>query len=150
MKLLFWILVFEGIAYLMGLVTQHNIYPWYASLNKSSLTPPSYVFSIVWTLLYLVLAIISWILSDKKIKVSTAFIAIYVFQILMNWAWTLIFFQLHWINLAAIWLVMLTGLNLILFIMSIRIDKLIAYLLLPYVLWLLFATYLNTVIALTN
>ena len=66
LKLLLWIVLFQSIGFLMGMLTQANIYPWYEQLNKSDLTPPGFVFSIVWTFLYVLLAVIAWILWDKN------------------------------------------------------------------------------------
>ncbi len=60
LKLVFWIVLFESIGFFFGLLTQANITPWYAYLNKSLLTPPGFVFSIVWSLLYALLAVIAW------------------------------------------------------------------------------------------
>ncbi|WP_371923170.1 TspO/MBR family protein [Legionella sp. 27cVA30] len=59
-------MLFQSIGFLMGMLTQANIYPWYEQLNKSALTPPGFVFSIVWTFLYALLALIAWTLSDKN------------------------------------------------------------------------------------
>lgn len=150
-KLIFWIVAFEMAGFLSGLLTQANIYPWYESLVKSSLTPPGFVFSIVWSLLYALLAVIAWILSSQP-KESRCKSTHYLFavQLLMNWAWTPLFFQYHWLTFSAIWLVVLTCLNLILIIQTKTKHKTVALLLTPYVLWLMFASYLNAVIALMN
>lgn len=150
MNLIFWLVLFESIGFLLGLLTQANIYPWYQHLNQSSLTPPGYIFSIVWTLLYALLAIIAWILSGHNKRSSKTVTLLFALQMLMNWAWTPLFFGLHWLIFSAFWLVSLTGLNVILIIKAKQTDKTIAWLLSPYLLWLLFASYLNIVIAFTN
>lgn len=150
-RLIFWIVLFQSIGFLLGLLTQANLFPWYAHLNKSSLTPPGFLFSIIWSFLYTILAIIGWMLSNSnKKQPSKSIITLYTLQMLMNWAWTPLFFQLHWIAFSAIWLLVLTGLNVILIIKTSRTHKIIAYLLMPYVLWLMFASYLNGFIALMN
>lgn len=150
LKLFFWIVLFESIGFLLGLLTQANLYPWYAHLNKSVLTPPGYVFSIVWSLLYLLLAVVGWLLfnrlqpSIKKIKL------LFSLQMLMNWLWTPLFFGLHLLTVSMVWLVFLTFLNMLLIIKACKEHKIIAWLLTPYALWLMYASYLNGVIALTN
>lgn len=151
MKLMVWILGFQLIGFLLGLLTQANLYPWYAGLNKSSLTPPGVVFSVVWTLLYALLAIVAWILYEQKNRPSNPAIAyLFAIQMLMNWIWTPLFFQAHWLLFSAVWLVVLTALNGLLIIMTLNKQKTIALLLTPYLIWLLFAAYLNLVIAITN
>lgn len=149
-KLIIWIVCFESIGFLMGLITQANLSPWYEYLNKSSLTPPGFVFSIAWTVLYALLAIIAWILSSRNNALSKKISVLFALQMLMNWSWTPIFFGLHWLTLSAVWLVSLTCLNAILIFEAKKTDKTIAWLLTPYLLWLLFASYLNVFIALTN
>lgn len=149
-KLVLWIVFFEVIGFLLGSLTQANIHPWYESLHKSSLTPPGFVFSIVWTILYALLATIAFLLSRKNKKLSKLMIKLYALQTLMNWAWTPLFFSFHWLTFSAIWLLGLTFLNCILMIKASREDKKIAGLLSPYLLWLGFACYLNVIVALQN
>lgn len=150
MKLIFWIVLFESIGFLLGLLTQANIEPWYNHLNKSSLTPPGYIFSVVWSLLYALLAVIAWMLSKHNEASVKPIIVLFSLQMLMNWSWTPLFFGLHWLVPSALWLVGLTCLNIILIIKVKNTDKRIAWLLTPYLFWLIFASYLNVVIALMN
>ncbi len=149
-KLICWIIIFEIIGFLLGWLTQANIPSWYSELNKSSFTPPGVVFSIVWMILYALLALIAWILSTKKQKTSKLIQYLYALQMLMNWAWTLLFFHFHWLTFSAIWLIVLTCLNFILIRQTKKTQKIVAVLLSPYCLWLIFASYLNVVIALIN
>lgn len=149
-KLVFWIVLFESIGFLMGLLTQANINPWYEQLNKSGLTPPGFVFSIVWTVLYAILAVIAWNLSVQDRAYSKKIRLVFALQTLMNWAWTPLFFGLRCLMLSAIWLVSLTCLNIFLLIEVRKKHATIAWLLSPYVLWLMFASYLNVGIALIN
>lgn len=149
-KLIFWIVLFESIGFVLGLVTQANINPWYANLNKSTLTPPGFIFSIVWTFLYGLLAVITWILSNQSREYPKKVVALFALQMLMNWAWTPLFFALHLLIPSAVWLVGLTCLNVLLIIEVKKSHKTIAWLLSPYLLWLVFASYLNVIIALTN
>lgn len=143
-------MLFESIGFLMGLLTQANIYPWYEQLNKSVLTPPGFVFSIVWSFLYAILAVIAWILSNQNQADSKQVTLLFALQTLMNWVWTLLFFGLHWLIPSALWLISLTCLNILLVIKAKKTHEIIVWLLSPYLLWLAFASYLNVVIALMN
>ena len=149
-SLLFWVVIFESIGYLLGLLTQANIHPWYEELNKSFLTPPGIVFSVVWTMLYALLAVIAWILSSNNKFYSKKIVLLFALQMLMNWACTPLFFALQWITLSSIWLVSLTCLNAILIFAVSKTHKTLAWLLSPYLFWLVFASYLNVFIALMN
>ncbi|MBA2711423.1 MAG: tryptophan-rich sensory protein [Tatlockia sp.] len=150
-SLICWIITFEVIGLLLGLLTQLNIPNWYNGLHKSQLTPPPLVFSIVWPVLYLLLAISGWVLwqqrKKKAIRPTTYFFFI---QLFMNWAWTPIFFGLHWIGFSFLWILIMTLLTF--FCIHMLKDKMrrISILLLPYFLWLVFASYLNGVICFYN
>ncbi|HHT9909434.1 TPA: TspO/MBR family protein [Legionella pneumophila] len=133
------------------MLTQANIPSWYLGLNKSGLTPPGPVFSIVWSILYALLAIVGWVLwcSRNESEVRSVFY-LYSVQMLMNWAWTPLFFVLHWTGLGLLWILVMAGLTGLLILSLKNKKKSIAILLLPYLVWLLFAAYLNGVIWLLN
>ncbi|HHS3031515.1 TPA: TspO/MBR family protein [Legionella pneumophila] len=133
------------------MLTQANIPSWYEGLNKSGLTPPGPVFSIVWSILYALLAIVGWVLwcSRNESEMRSVFY-LYSVQMLMNWAWTPLFFVLHWTGLGLLWILVMAGLTGLLILSLKNKKKSIAILLLPYLVWLLFAAYLNGVIWLLN
>ncbi len=150
-KLTIWIVTLQAIGFFLGLLTQANLQSWYVGLNKSMLTPPGWAFSIVWSILYVLLAVAGWELwrQRENIEIRPA-LYFYMSQLLMNWAWTPLFFQLHWIGFSLIWILILTSLTF-LTIYSIKNKKKgISLLLIPYFIWLLFATYLNYAIWLLN
>jgi len=99
-KLIIWIITFELIGFSLSIMTEANIHSWYEGLNKSILTPPGFVFSIVWSILYVLLAIAGWMIWQKRenIEMRPA-LYLYISQLLMNWAWTPLFFQLHLIGI---------------------------------------------------
>jgi len=150
-KLVIWIIIFQIIGLVLGLMTQANLHPWYEELNKSSLTPPAWVFSTVWPLLYGLLAIAGWALwrERKDIEIRPA-LALFMSQLIMNWAWTPFFFQLHWIGFSLIWILILTLLAFLTIYSIKNKKKWISWLLIPYFIWLLFATYLNYAIWILN
>ena len=148
-KLLLWIVLFEGVGFALSGITKANIDNWYIYLDKSTLTPPGYMFAIVWPILYACLAIIAWYLADSN-KYSPTIFRAFTLQMLMNWAWTPLFFGLHVMKFSALWLICLTLLNLILAFIFFQHSKKMFLLLMPYIFWLTFASYLNIVIAFLN
>lgn len=140
--LLLWIISYQAVSFIMGQITQGNIETWYASLPKSSLTPHSLVFPIAWSILYVFLAYLGFLLfhqikSTKKIKV------LYLIQMLLNWLWTPIFFGLHCLGAALITLSLMVAINAYLTYNFWAISKGYGILSLLYQLWISFALYLN-------
>ena len=117
--------------------------PWYQGLVKSNLNPPGYVFGIVWPILYLLMGITVWRTFDR-IK------NLFYIQLFFNAIWSWLFFSFHLplISLIDIWL--LIFINIKILIMVLKEDKLAAFLYTPYIVWLLFASYLNLFIVLNN
>lgn len=117
---------------------------WYQTLNKSILTPSGVVFSIVWPILYILMAISVFLYIKEGINKEKIFsLLIFGAQLTLNLLWSPIFFISHNINLAFIIILLLLILvwwNIILFY---KTSKLAAYLLAPYFMWLIFAAYLN-------
>lgn len=151
MELIAWIITFEAIGFFLGMLTQAHIPSWYEGLNKSNLTPPGPVFSIVWSILYALLAITGWLLWCSRNEFERrSVLYLYVVQMLMNWAWTPLFFVLHWTGFSFFWILVMASLTGLLIFNLKNKKKGIAILLLPYLIWLLFAAYLNGVIWLLN
>ena len=116
---------------------------WYQELNKSSLNPPGYIFGIVWPTFYLLMSISAFRTFSETRK-------LFLIQLFFNaiWSWLFFGFNMPVIALVNIWFLIV--LNIILFIKMIRIDTLSGILLLPYVIWLIFASYLNLYIVINN
>jgi len=116
---------------------------WYVDLVKSPLNPPSFVFGIVWPILYALMAFVSFKSADKIWK-------LFIPQLILNAAWSWMFFFMHAPLLAFINISILIFLNQkILVILKIE-SKLLFWLYLPYVLWLSFAAFLNASIVFLN
>ena len=116
---------------------------WYNSLIKSSLNPPSFVFGIVWPILYALMAIIAYKLAHKIAP-------IFIMQLVLNAAWSWIFFYFHAPFIALLDFGLLIYLNQRI-LMIIKKESSALYLLyLPYVLWLSFAAFLNASIVFLN
>ena len=123
--------------------TQASSDLWYLSLNKSELNPPSYVFGIVWPILY-VLMMISAYLAYKKIY------GIFLIQLVFNAAWSWLFFRFQMPLISLIDIYLLVALNLYITALMYRENKLAFILFIPYVLWISIASYLNLFIVINN
>lgn len=130
----------------MGQITRSNI-SWYHSLYKSSLTPPDVVFGVVWTFLYVIIALIGnflWHYRDESKARGTW--TLYIIQLLLNWAWTIIFFEFHLVFLAFLLIVVMIFINVNIVIKTKQRYYFAANMTIPYIIWLAFAGYLNFMI----
>lgn len=132
---------------LIGLITSEFID--YNSLEQPFLSPPSIVFPIVWTILYILMGISYGILkSNSLLDSETNFI--YYLQLFVNALWSIFFFVFKWRLFAFFWIILLIILVLAMIIKFYSKNKLSGLLQIPYLLWTLFATYLNFFIYLLN
>ncbi|GAA0553203.1 tryptophan-rich sensory protein [Rhizomicrobium palustre] len=125
-----------------GAVTAPNIPTWYAGLAKPSFNPPNWLFMPVWTTLYVLMAIAAWRIW-RRLGIGNFTMALWLFQLTLNFAWSFIFFGAHqpmaaFFELTVMWVAIL--LTMIAFL---RIDTLAGLLLLPYLAWVSFAGVLN-------
>lgn len=121
----------------------------YNELVKPVLSPPSIVFPIVWTILYILMGVSYGILQSKDLvdkKINT----IYYWQLGVNAIWPILFFLLKWRLFSFIWIILLAISVLVMIIQFFKKDKLAGALQIPYLLWTLFATYLNLGIYILN
>ena len=116
---------------------------WYVDLVKSPLNPPSFVFGIVWPILYALMAFVAFKSADKIWK-------LFIPQLILNAAWSWIFFYMHAPLLALINISILIFLNQKILVILNNESKLLFWLYLPYVLWLTFAAFLNASIVFLN
>jgi translocator protein len=136
------------LASLMGSLFTGSVSSWYVTLIKPSFNPPSWLFGPVWTLLYLLMGISLYLIWIDKYR-KTAFI-MYGFQLFLNILWSVLFFGLHQPGLAFIEIIILWIAVLITIIHFYKINKVAAYLLIPYILWVSFAVVLNFAIYMLN
>ena len=121
-------------------------------MAKPPLSPPSWLFPIVWTLLFILMGVASYLVLTSGADKDAVFRALtfYGVQLFFNFFWSIIFFNLEWYLVAFIWLVVLWILIIITTLLFYRISKPAGYLMIPYVLWVAFAGYLNFSIYLIN
>jgi len=140
---------------LVGLLSAYLIkdtFQNYAMLNKPSFAPPTQVFQPAWTLLYILMGIASyrvWMYGIGRPDVRSA-LFYYGLQLIFNFLWSIIFFGLGLRGLAYIEIIILLILIIITTIKFYRIDRIAGYLLVPYILWVSFASVLNLSIWLLN
>lgn len=121
----------------------------YITLVKPPLAPPKIFFPIAWTIIYLLMGV-SYFLLKKKTKDLELEGVIYYIQLFVNALWSIIFFLFKFRLLACFWIVLLDLLVILMIYMFYKKNKVSAYLNIPYLLWILFATYLTFGIYLLN
>ena len=151
-KLVFAILVCQAAGFVGSLFTFSSIPTWYASLNKPWFNPPNWLFGPAWITLYTLMGISLYLVWSKGLQGKAAKIAISAFaiQLALNAVWSIIFFGLQmpliaFIEIVFLWIAIAFTIRLFY-----PISKKAAYLLLPYIAWVSFATLLNLSIWLLN
>lgn len=127
----------------------HGSMESFEALNKPTLSPPGWLFPVVWTVLFVLMGIASYLAAVSGGPNRTA-LAVYGVQLLFNFVWPLLFFRLAQYLPAFIWLVILWVLILVTAVLFYRISKPAGYLMLLYLAWVAFAGYLNLAIFLLN
>ena len=121
----------------------------YLKLKKSTLTPPNYVFGIVWPILYTFMSISFYIIYTKCNKVCFP-LKTYMFHIILNLIWTYLFINIENKLIALIDIIIMIGLLIYCMIVFRKYSILASNILIPYLIWLCFATYLNLYIVVNN
>ena len=117
---------------------------WYQALNKSVLTPPSIIFSTVWPILYVFMAVsVYFYIKSSSTREKTFALRVFAIQLLLNLLWSPIFFVSHNVYLAFVVILFILIFVLWTIVLFHKTSKTAAYLLIPYFLWLMFAAYLN-------
>jgi translocator protein len=150
LKLIMALVLTLGTGFIGSLFTNSQINSWYKTINKPTLVPPDYVFPIVWTTLFILMGISFYLILINNTKNKTTEINIFIVQLIINILWSVYFFTLHkpliaFFVIIALWLLILA--NIIIFYKKSRLS---AYLLIPYIVWVSFATYLNYAIVILN
>ena len=123
----------------------------YSEVLTPPLTPPGWLFPIVWSVLFVLMGISAariWQNGDSKQKAQS--LRIYLLQLAFNFVWSLLFFNMQAYGFALVWLIILWLLILLMILSFSKIDKPSAYLQIPYLLWVSFAAYLNFMVWMLN
>ena len=144
-KLVIAIVLSECAGIIGSVFTTPSIAGWYAGLAKPALNPPAWVFAPVWTTLFALMGIAAFLIWQKGLNRKDTKIALGVFacQLVLNTCWSIIFFGMHNIGGALIEITILwLAIAATIFVFA-KISKPAAWLLVPYILWVSFAGYLN-------
>ena len=144
-KLIISLIIPLSVGGIAGFFTSSAIKGWYAQIVKPVFNPPNWIFGPMWTLLYILMGIACYLIwiTDADAKTKNNALKIYAIQLFFNFLWSFLFFYFHNPGLALV--------DIILMVISIsftiiyfnKISKLGAWLLVPYLLWVMFATALN-------
>jgi benzodiazapine receptor len=144
LKLISAIALTLSIGAIAGLFTADAIPGWYASLNRPSFNPPNWLFGPVWTMLYILMGISLFLIwQQKPDKQRNQAIGFFLFHLFLNFCWSFIFFYFKMMGLALFEIILLWMSIVVMMVMFYRIKPLAAYLNIPYLIWVSFATVLN-------
>jgi len=141
-----------GAGFLSSLFVQTGTGSWYDGLAKPSLTPDKLMIVLIWLVLYGLMAIALWRVweRDPQVEEMRGWVPLFFAHLLLNAAWAGFFFGFHAIFIALIDAIVLAFACIIIAFGAWEIDKRAGYLLVPYVLWILFTTYINLQLWLLN
>ena len=140
----FWIALSEAVGILSGLLSRQGMMNFGKTAQQPPLSPPAILFPIVWTILYALMGI-----SAARISLAVPSLDrnrglnLFIAQLIVNFFWSLIFFNAGAYGFSLLWLLLLWGLVLWMILTFRKVDPLAALLQIPYLLWLTFAAYLN-------
>lgn len=134
----------------IGAIVTNSAMDEFMALKKPSFTPPPIVFSIVWTILFLLMGISAYIAYKNGATKNSIAFKLYALQLFLNFFWTVFFFHFHWFLISFVWLIILLAFIICMIAKFNAYSKLAGYLQIPYCLWVCFAGYLNFCIYLLN
>jgi tryptophan-rich sensory protein len=144
-SLVVFLVVVLGVGFTIGLTIQPG--EWYEALAKPWFTPPNWLFGPAWTLVYILIAVAGWRVTISEGFNSTAF-RLWMTQMLLNWAWTPVFFGFHKVGLG-LFIILCLLITVIAFMRKVT-DQTARWCFGPYALWLCYATSLNAAIFILN
>lgn len=143
------LLISMGTGGLSALLTRDGM-QIYGELNKPPLSPPGWVFGVVWTILYFLMGISAYIVYTSHSSEREPALRLYAAQLIVNFFWSIFFFNIRAYWFAFAWLVLLWVLLIAMIARFSKVEKWAGYLQIPYLLWVTFAGYLSFSVALLN
>jgi len=129
------------VGFIAGMFTSTSIDTWYSTLTKPSFNPPNWVFGPAWTILYIMMGIalyLVWNSSNNRIAIT-----FFMIQLALNFLWSFLFFALENPLIAFIGILLLLGMIILTAVQFYPVSRTAAFLLIPYILWVIFASVLN-------
>jgi translocator protein len=144
-KLIIAILICEVVGFTSGLLSQREVNTWFNTLNKPDWNPPAYLFGPVWASLYFLMGISLWLawIGDTTENRKRNAVIIFGIQLFLNFWWSIIFFKFYSPGIALFNILLMVILIAITIYYFYFISRLAAWLLVPYIAWVGFATVLN-------
>ena len=140
----FWILLAEGVGALSGWLTREDTKQYGKTIASPPLSPPALVFPVVWGILFFLMGVgAARIYRAPPSAMRTRSLLLFLVQLAFNFGWSILFFHFRRFGLALLWLLVLWGQILWMMFSFFRVDKVAAWLQIPYLLWVTFAAYLN-------
>lgn len=151
-KLIFSLVITQLAGAIGSLFTMSSVNTWYAALEKPTLTPPNWLFGPVWITLYVLMGIALFLIwkQDTRRKNVQQALSLFSLQLIANATWSILFFGLQSPLCGLVNIILLLALIVATIISFWKLSKPAAYLLVPYLLWVSYATYLNAAIFLLN
>ncbi len=150
-SLLGWLVVCYGVSAAGGLMTAQAVATWYQGLTKAALNPPDWVFGPVWTLLYGLMAVSAWLVWVRPRSVARRqAILWFCAQLAVNLMWSFVFFGAQMLGLAVVDIALLWALIAVTMWFFFRQSRVAGWLLVPYLVWVTFAGYLNWAVWVMN
>ncbi len=149
-RLLISIAIPLGVGLLSALLTRGSM-ETFSQLNQPPLSPPAWLFPVVWTILYILMGISLYLITGlEKSEERDRSVLLFAVQLFFNFMWSIFFFNLQFYFFSFVWLVVLWALILLMIMSMKKISPLAAYLNIPYAIWVTFAGYLNLAISILN
>jgi len=150
LKLIVSIIAVLAVGFLSSFFTSNSINSWYSTIEKPSFNPPNWIFGPVWTLLYIMIGVSLFIIWNSKAKDKKLVYSIFAVQLGLNFLWSILFFGNQnilgaFIDIILLWIAIILNI-----FFAYKISKPAAYLLVPYLLWVSFASVLNFAILILN
>ena len=143
-RYLLWISAVEAVGILSGLLSRRGTEIYSELVRKPALSPPAILFPIVWTILYALMGIgAARVDASMPGTTRNRTLNIFVIQLVVNFFWSLIFFNAQAYGFAFLWLLLLWILIIVMTVLFYRVDRPAALLQIPYLIWVTFAAYLN-------
>ena len=147
----FWIVLVEAAGALSGWLTRKGVKVYNATVEQPPLSPPSIVFPIVWGILFALMGVgAARVYLAPASNARSRSLLLFLVQLVFNFFWSIIFFNLQAFGFAFLWLIALWILILLMILSFRKVDQPAAWLQIPYLLWVTFAAYLNFGVWLLN
>lgn len=145
------ILIVEGVGLLSGFLAG-NSREVYKTILKPALSPPGLVFPIVWTILYALMGVAAYLVCFSIVDLSKKYkaLSLYTIQLFINFIWSIVFFRFQSFGIAIIVILILDIIVLFTIFSFYKVNKKAFYIMIPYFIWIVFATYLNIGIYILN